>query len=82
MCIFYLVVCFADLKLLSYLYNMSNCLLELLAIYAYTCVLLALILIVFSTGIEEVRKAVAMGSHGGSVGEGCGTAVLVRIEIP
>ena len=40
------------------------------------------ILPVFFTGIEEVRKAVAIGSHGGSVGEGCGTAVLVRVEIP
>ena len=55
---------------------MSICLLDLLALYVFACKLLALLLIVLSTGIEEVRKAVAMGSHGGSVGEGCGTAVF------
>ena len=55
---------------------MPICLLGLLAIYASTCDLLALQLIVISTRIEEVRKAVAMESHGGSVGEGCGTAVF------
>ena len=44
---------------------MPICLLDLLALYTFTCELLALLLIVLSTGIEEVRKAVAMGSHGG-----------------
>ena len=42
---------------------MPNCLLELLALYA-------------STEIEEVRKVAAMGSHGGYLGEGYGTAVF------
>ncbi|XP_016173826.1 uncharacterized protein LOC107616377 [Arachis ipaensis] len=48
-------------------------------INCYICLYLCFTCIVYTcafTGITEVRKAVAMGSHGGSVGDSCGTAVF------
>ena len=55
---------------------MLTCYLDYLSYMLLLVLYLHCILPVFSVGIEEVRKAVAMGSLGGSVGESCRTAVF------